>query len=48
MKPLTEEDLRMNAQAADVARSATGDAIEAATRCELVTEDQTLAAAGVS
>ena len=47
MKPLTEDDLRMNTQAADVARSATGDAIEAATRCELVTEDQTLAAAGV-
>jgi hypothetical protein len=37
----------MNTQAADVARSATGDAIEVATRCELVTEDQTLAAAGV-
>src|SRR2546423_14011450 len=47
MKPLTDEDLRMNQHAAKVATSAVGEPVEAATRCEQVTQDMTLEAAGV-
>jgi hypothetical protein len=46
-QPLSAEDLQANQQAASVAASVTGDAIEAAARVEQITEDQTLAAAGV-
>lgn len=45
--PLSQEELRMNEQAAEVASSVVGEPIEAATRCEQVTQDQQLAAAGV-
>jgi Short C-terminal domain len=45
--PLSQEELQMNADAANVASSAVGEPIEAATRVEQVTEDQQLAAAGV-
>jgi len=48
MKPLSPDDLRMNEQAADVATSVVGEAVLAATRCENVTQDMTLEAAGVS
>jgi hypothetical protein len=47
MKDLTSEDLSMNQQAASVASSATGDAIEVAARCELCTQDMQLEAFGV-
>lgn len=45
--PLSQDELRMNEQAADVASSVVGEPVEAATRCEQVTQDQQLAAAGV-
>ncbi len=45
--PLTQDELRMNEQATDVASKVVGEPIEAATRCEQVTQDQQLAAAGV-
>jgi hypothetical protein len=45
--PLSQDELRMNEQAADVASRVVGEPIEAATRCEQVTQDQQLAAAGV-
>lgn len=45
--PLSEDELRMNEQAADVASKVVGEPVEAATRCEQVTQDQQLAAAGV-
>jgi hypothetical protein len=47
MNTLTSEDLSLNAQAATAAAAATGDSITAAARCELITNDDTLAAAGV-
>jgi hypothetical protein len=47
MKQLSEDDLRMNEQAATVASKVVGEPVEAATRVEGVTEDQQLAAAGV-
>ena len=47
MKELTSEELSMNQQAASVASSATGDAIEVAARCELCTQDMQLQAFGV-
>jgi hypothetical protein len=47
MKELTSEDLSMNQQAASVASSATGDAIEVAARCQLCTQDMQLQAFGV-
>jgi hypothetical protein len=45
--PLTQDEVRMNEQAADVASKVVGEPVEAATRCEQVTQDQQLAAAGV-
>jgi Short C-terminal domain len=47
MKPLTEDELRMNEQAADVAASTLGEPVEAATRFEQVTQDQQLENFGV-
>ncbi len=47
MNTLSADDLRLNAQAVSVASTATGELIEAATRVELITQDQTMAAAGV-
>jgi len=47
MKALTEDELRMNQQAASVATSVLGESVEAATRCEQVTQDMQLEAAGV-
>ena len=47
MKPLSDDELRMNAQAASVAASVLGEPVEAATRCEQVTTDMTAEAAGV-
>jgi hypothetical protein len=47
MKPLTEEDLRMNQQATTVAASAVGEPVEAACLCEQATQDMMLEAAGV-
>jgi hypothetical protein len=47
MKPLTDAELRMNEQAAAVAGSVVGGGVEAATRCEQVTQDMQLEAAGV-
>lgn len=47
MNTLTEDELRMNQQAVSVAASVVGEAVEAATRCEQVTQDQRLEAAGV-
>ncbi len=48
MKQLSDEDLRMNEQAADVAAKALGEPVEAAARCEQVTRDMKMEAAGVS
>jgi hypothetical protein len=47
MKQLTEDELRINEQAVDIAASVVGEAVEAAARCEQVTQDMTLEAAGV-
>jgi hypothetical protein len=47
MKQLSEDELRINDQAVDVAASVVGEAVEAAARCEQVTQDMTLEAAGV-
>jgi hypothetical protein len=47
MKQLSEDELRMNAHAANVAASAVGEPVEAATRCEQATQDMMLEAAGV-
>jgi hypothetical protein len=47
MKQLSENDLRVNDQAASVAAGVLGESVEAATRCEQVTEGQQLEAAGV-
>jgi hypothetical protein len=47
MKPLTEEQLRMNEQAVGVAASVVGEPVEAACRCEQATQDMMLEAAGV-
>jgi Short C-terminal domain len=48
MKQLSEEELRMNEQAADAAAKAVGEPVEAAARCEQVTKDMRLEGAGVS
>jgi len=48
MKALTDAELRMNEQAASMATAVLGEAVEAATRCEQVTQDMQLGAAGVS
>jgi hypothetical protein len=47
MKQLSNDELEINEQAVGVAASVVGEAVEAATRCEQVTEDMTLEAAGV-
>jgi hypothetical protein len=47
MKALTDEQLQMNQQAVGVATSAVGESVEAATRCEQVTQDMQLEAVGV-
>jgi hypothetical protein len=47
MKALTDDDLRLNERATSVAASVLGENVEAACRCEQVTKDQQMAAAGV-
>lgn len=47
MKALTDVELRMNEEAASVATSVLGQPVEAAARCEQVTQDMQLEAAGV-
>jgi hypothetical protein len=47
MKALTDEDLRINEQAKEVAASVLGDSVLAATRCEQITQDMQAEAAGV-
>jgi hypothetical protein len=47
MKPLTQEDLRMNEQAVGVATKVVKEQVDAAARCEQVTQDAQLEAAGV-
>jgi hypothetical protein len=47
VKPLTDEELRMNEDAASVASSVLGESVEAATRVEQVTQDQQLENFGV-
>lgn len=47
MKPLTRDDLRMNEQAVNVATKVVKEQVEAAARCEQVTQDGQLEAAGV-
>ena len=47
MKALTDEDLRLNERAASIASSALGENVEAACRCEQVTQDQQLETFGV-
>ncbi len=47
MKALSDDDLRMNEQAAGVAPSVLGETVEAATRCEQITMDMKIGAAGV-
>jgi hypothetical protein len=48
MKQLSDEELRMNEQAAGAAAKAVGEPVEAAARCEQVTQDMRMEAAGVS
>jgi Short C-terminal domain len=47
MKALTDDELRMNQEAVGVAAAVLGESVEAATRCEQVTQDMQLEAAGV-
>jgi hypothetical protein len=47
MKPLSDGELAMNQQAATVATSVLSEPVVAATRCEQVTQDMTMEAAGV-
>ncbi len=47
MKPLSDEQLRVNQQAATVAASVLSEQVQAATRCEQVTVDMSAEAAGV-
>jgi hypothetical protein len=47
MPQLTEADVTLNAQATSVASSVVGEQVEAATRCELITQQQRLTAAGL-
>jgi hypothetical protein len=47
MKPLTNDELRMNEQATAIAASVLSEAVLAATRCEQVTMDMAAGAAGV-
>ena len=46
MKQLSDEELRMNEQAAAAAAKAVGEPVEAAARCEQVTQDMRMEAAG--
>jgi Short C-terminal domain len=46
MKQVSQEELAMNEQAKDVAASVLGEPVVAATRCEQITQDMTLEAAG--
>ena len=46
MKALTNDDLRVNEQAKSVAASVLGEPVVAATRCEQITEDMMIEAAG--
>jgi Short C-terminal domain len=48
MKELSQDELLMNQQAPDAAAKAVGESVEAAARCEQVTQDMRLEAAGVS
>jgi hypothetical protein len=47
VKALTDDELRMNQQAVSVGTTVLGETVEAATRCEQVTQDMQLEAAGV-
>ena len=47
MKALTDEDLRMNEQAKEVAAGVLGESVLAATRCEQITQDMNIEAAGM-
>jgi len=47
MKALTDEDLRMNEQAKEVAASVLGEPVLAATRCEQISQDNMIEAAGM-
>ena len=47
MKPLTREDLQMNEQAVSVATKVVREQVDVAARCEQVTQDSQLEAAGV-
>jgi hypothetical protein len=47
MKALTDEDLRMNEQAKEVAASVLGESVLAATRCEQISQDMQIEAAGM-
>jgi hypothetical protein len=47
MQPLSEASAAINAQAASVAASVVGEPIEAATRCELISQDQRLRTGGL-
>jgi hypothetical protein len=47
MKLLSDSELQMNQQASTIAASVLSEPVEAATRCEQVTQDMTLGAAGV-
>jgi hypothetical protein len=47
MQPLSEASVAINAQAASVAASVVGEPIEAATRCELISQDQRLRTGGL-
>jgi hypothetical protein len=47
MQALSQDDLRNNEQAANVAASVVGEPIEAAARAEQITQDQQMAAVGV-
>jgi hypothetical protein len=48
MKALSDSELKMNQEAARIAASVLSEPVVAATRCELVTADMKLGAAGVS
>jgi hypothetical protein len=47
MKALTDDDLRMNEQAKEVAASVLGESVLAATRCEQISQDNMIEAAGM-
>jgi hypothetical protein len=47
VKPLSDEELQMNEQAKEVAASVLGESVVAATRCEQITQDTQIQAAGM-